>query len=333
METSIGGSRYFLKFIDDHSRKTGYRIKTLRTDNGLEYINKDLKEMLITSGIRHQLTIRYTPKQNGVAERANRSIVERARSMLFEAELPKPYWAEAVATAAYLINRSPNSRIRYEILEELWTGEKQNLSHLRIFGCKAIAHVSKKLRQKFDSKKEELMFVGYCENSKGYRLIDPRTKKIVKSRDVVFLEEFKDSKTKEPNHIQLLDEENESDMEKDDDSSDTAAIKRDDEEETISDYSDCVEENESKQLVETQSNLPRKSTRVPKPVSRDDFYMYLTKESIAEVPETVEEALVSPDSKQWIKAMEEEYDSLVANNTWTTVDLPIGQKTLNTKWV
>ncbi|KMQ82772.1 gag-pol polyprotein, partial [Lasius niger] len=178
------------------------------------------------------------------------------------------------------------------------------------------------------------MFVGYCENSKGYRLIDPRTKKIVKSRDVVFFEEFKDSKTKEPNYIQLqLDEEDESDMEKDDDSSDTAAIERDDEEETISDYSDCVEENESKQLIETQSNLPRRSTRVPKPVSRDDFNMYLTKESIAEVPETVEEALVSPDSKQWIKAMEEEYDSLVANNTWTTVDLPIGQKTLNTKWV
>jgi len=100
----------------------------------------------------------------------------------------------------------------------------------------------------------------------------------------------------------------------DDDSSDAESTEKDYKRETISEYSDCVEEEEPEQPIETQSNLPRRSTRVPKPVNRDDFHLYLTKESTTEIPETVEEALASPDNKHWIKAMEEEYRSLPKEN-------------------
>lgn len=170
--TSIGGSRYFLIFVDDFSKKvfvyflkekgqvteiflefkalvekqTGKRIKILRSDNGREYITKELENYLKKTGIKHQYTIRYTPEQNGVAERENRSIVERAKSMLFGAELPKVYWAEAVATAVYLLNRSPNSSIERKMPEELWSGSTPSLDHLRVFGCTAYAHVPKELR-------------------------------------------------------------------------------------------------------------------------------------------------------------------------------------------
>lgn len=253
--------------------------------------------------------------------------------MLFEAELSKQYWAEVVATAVYLLNRSPNSSIKYETPEELWTGEKHNLSHLRIFGCKAVAHIPNELRQKFDSKGEELMFVDYCEDSKGYRLIDPQTKKIAKSRDVVFLKDFREGETKTPAFIKLqFNEERECDVERNNTPTDKTAYDTDDEENNFVDSID-IEQTEPKLSTEKQPNLPRKSTRIRKPVNREDYCTYLIKNEVTKDPETIEEALALPKSKQWIKAMEEECESLITNKTWTFVDLPERQKTLDTKWI
>lgn len=138
-QRSIDGSRYFLTFIDDYSRylyiymlehkdqvpetfkefkdmaerQTGEKIKVLRTDNGKEYVNQRLKAILKDSGIIHQQTMRYTP-QNGLAERMNRSIVEKARTLLSDARLGKDYWGEAVSTSVYLLNRSPTKRLWME---------------------------------------------------------------------------------------------------------------------------------------------------------------------------------------------------------------------------
>lgn len=171
---AMNGTNYFVTFVDNYSKKaftylmkhknevkdifeefcleveneTDRKIKILRFDNGLEYISKELRDRLKASGIKHQTTIRYTPEQNRVSERMNRTIVERAKCMLFNAGLPKSYWGEAVLTATYLINRSPTSRIPKEIPEEQWTETKQDLSHLCVFGCRAFAHVPKELRQK-----------------------------------------------------------------------------------------------------------------------------------------------------------------------------------------
>lgn len=168
---SIGGAKYFITFIDDHSRKmflyfiknksnaynkfkefkalvenqTGHKIK-IRTDNGREYLSNEFAEILKNSGIKYQTTISYNPQQNGVAERANRTIVERARSMLIGADLPKKYWAEATSTATYLINRSPSKAIREKTPEEIWTGMQTDLQHLRVFGCIALAHIPKEKR-------------------------------------------------------------------------------------------------------------------------------------------------------------------------------------------
>lgn len=256
--------------------------------------------------------------------------------MLFEAELSKQYWAEAVAMAVYLLNRSPNSSIKYETPEELWTGEKHNLSHLRIFGCKAVAHIPKELRQKFDSKGEELMFIGYCEgycDSKGYRLIDPQTKKITKSRDVVFLEDFREGETKTLDFVKLqFNEERECDVERNKTPTDKTAEDTDDKESNFVDSID-IEQTEPKPSTEKQPNLPRRSTCIRKPVNREDYCMYLIRNEVTKDPETIEEALASPESKQWIKAMEEERESLITNKTWTVVNLPEGQKTLDTKWI
>jgi transposase InsO family protein len=107
----------------------------LRTDSGGEYVNNSLKDFLAVHGIKHQTTIPFTLEQNGVAKRVNRSIVEKTRSMIFEAGCSKRLWAEACNTAVYLKNRSPHSSVPGKTPEEVWSGTKVDLSHLRVLAA------------------------------------------------------------------------------------------------------------------------------------------------------------------------------------------------------
>ena len=94
------------------TNECGENIATLRTDNGEEHLSREFQELLKSKGIKHELTIPHTSEQNGVAERMNRTLVESARAMIAHAGLPNAYWAEAVATAAYLKNRLTTSALK-----------------------------------------------------------------------------------------------------------------------------------------------------------------------------------------------------------------------------
>ena len=98
-------------------------------------------------GIFRQLTAAYSAQQNGVAERKNRTLVEAARCMLKDANIGSRFWAKAVHTVAYLQNRSPTKALDGKTPEEVYSGYKPNVSHLRVFGCEAYAHVPKERRQ------------------------------------------------------------------------------------------------------------------------------------------------------------------------------------------
>lgn len=211
---SLGGAKYFVTFIDDYSRfmvvksmkeksevirhfkeyrswaqnATNRRIKMFRTDNGGEFISKEFNELLAKLGISRQTTPPYTPEHNGVAERANRTIMESARSMILGAHLDASYWGEAVMAAVYLRNRSPSRSVQGMTPYQAWTGEKPSLSHLRVFGCRAFAHIPDETRTKLDPKAVECVFVGYSLTSKAYRLYDPTRERIIISRDVTCLE-------------------------------------------------------------------------------------------------------------------------------------------------
>ena len=150
---SVGGSIYFLTFIDDYSnyvsvymlkRKrevfekfieflamaenfTGKRLKKFRSDNGGEYISDEFDKYLKKRGILTEPTVPYTPQQNGKAERLNRTILDNVRSMLHHAKLPKRWWAEAVAACVYLRNRSPTSSFKGATPYERWHGVKSNV--------------------------------------------------------------------------------------------------------------------------------------------------------------------------------------------------------------
>jgi hypothetical protein len=135
-----------------------------------------------------QSTSRYTPQQNGVAERKNQTIMNMARSLLKEKCLSNAFWVEAVACSPCLLNRSPTTSLNMKVPQEECSGTKLNVSHPRTFGCIAYAHIPSELRKKLDDKSEKCIFTGYSETSKAYRLYNPISKKLILSRDVKFLE-------------------------------------------------------------------------------------------------------------------------------------------------
>ena len=123
-------------------KQTGKSVKLLRTDNVLEFCQGEFNEFCKNEGIVRHHTVRYTPQQNGVAERMNKTLLERARCMLSNAGLPNTFWAEAVNTACYLVNRSPSTAIDCLTPLEKWSGTPANYTDLKIFGCPANAHVN-----------------------------------------------------------------------------------------------------------------------------------------------------------------------------------------------
>ena len=179
-----GGNAYFLSIVDDYSRKvwvyllknksdafskfkqwkilienlTDEKLKTLRTDNGLEFYNDEFGTFCRECGIQRHTSVRKTPQQNGVAERMNRALLNKSRCMLFNSGLSKTFWGEAVLTAAYLVNRCSSSAINFKTLEEMWKGKPPDLSHLRVFGCSVYTHQS---GGKLEPRAIKCVFLGY----------------------------------------------------------------------------------------------------------------------------------------------------------------------------
>ena len=101
-------------------------------------------------------------------------------------KISKEFWAEAVACAIYLCNRSPTKALDKMTPQEAWSGRKPSVSHLRVFGCLAYVHVPDESRTKLDDKSKKFVFIGYDEKFKGYKLFDPTNNKLIVSRDVQF---------------------------------------------------------------------------------------------------------------------------------------------------
>ena len=225
---SLGKAKYFLLFKND---ATGYKyvyflkwksdvydafeggrmvnnlfgqpMKFLRSNNGREFCNISMQEYLSKVGIVLETTAPHTPQQNAASERENRTVVESARTMFHAKQLPYFLWAEAVNTVVYLQNRMPNSRTGNSTPYEKWYGKKPSLCHLKSFGTEAYVHIPKIFRRKLDSKATKMLFVGYDGHSSNYRLFNPETRKVVQSRDVLFMEESVDHRPKDPDVAML----------------------------------------------------------------------------------------------------------------------------------
>ena len=142
-------------------------IKVLRTDRGGEYTSGILNDFCKEHGIVHHYTMPYTPQQNGVAERRNRTLMDMVRSMMSYSDLPLFFWGEALHTAVYLLNHSPSKAVTVTPYE-LWTGRRSLLRHLAVWGCNAQIRVQNQHRIKLQPKSTPRIFIGYSTESKGY---------------------------------------------------------------------------------------------------------------------------------------------------------------------
>jgi len=153
---------------------SGCKVDTLRSDRGGKYMSKEFNAFLADCGIKHQCKVPYTPQQNGIVERKNRSLMEMARCMVKSQAMPHTFWLEAVMCAAYVLNRCPTKALKSVTpYESSWHGRKPYVAHLRVFGCLAYALVPEQHCRKLDDKVVKCIFVGYNAESKGYHLYHP----------------------------------------------------------------------------------------------------------------------------------------------------------------
>ena len=210
---SLSGSTYYVSFTDDHSRFSsvfflshksqvsqaflrfknrcenlhGTKIKTLKCDNGGEFLSLSLKKICDEAGIRIDYSPPYTPQLNGVAESINRVLLTKTRALLGHANLDSKFWADAVNTANYLRNISPTRKLDKITPYERWYGSKPKVSHLRIWGCRAFVHNEGNHRKsKIQPRATPMIFVGYGDDHYGYRVFDPRSNKIFVRHHVSF---------------------------------------------------------------------------------------------------------------------------------------------------
>src|ERR1700678_315773 len=200
---SINHKRYYVSFTDDYSRDTNVyflhtkdetfnayqtyeawlsnqfeaKIKSLRSDRGGEYLSVEFSAHLKKVGTVRRLTAHDTPEHNGVAERLNRTLLEKVRPMLHESDLPKFLWAEATAHAVYLKNRTWTRTIGDTTPFELLNGHKPSVGNLQPWGCKVRVHNT--TGTKLDGRSSIRRWRGFdAETRNGHRIYWPERRRV-----------------------------------------------------------------------------------------------------------------------------------------------------------
>jgi hypothetical protein len=341
---------YFLKTKDESFSKfqdfknlvenqTGRHIQDFRTDNGKEFDSFKYDKLCRASGIKRELTMPYNPQQNGVAERKNRTIYEAVRAMMHDQNLPLSLWAEAVSTAVYIQNRCPHKALEAKIHEEVFTGIKPLVDHLRIFGSPVYIHIPKKKRTKLEPSGKKRTFVGYSETSKAYRIYIPGQKFIEVSRDVTFHEEAAFRRARE---LPCDSEEPEAppldfpDSLPDEQREETSELPMDPSRDTIEFPMEIPHVKRKptwcQEILKEAEKLsaPKGTFRESKKPDKYSGLIANLNTVIDSEPSTFVEAF---KHQVWKDVMNEEYDSILKNDVWTIVPRPHGKSVVTSKWL
>jgi len=354
-EPSRGGALCFGTFTDDFSRwtdvvflqkksdllsenkkwltkaqlHTGTKIKILRSDNGGEYGSNAFKALHDENGTKHQATVFDTPQQNEVAERLHRVLEEMARTMMRHKDVDQDLVADAIKTRVYIKNRVSSRPLPVgKTPFELWTGNKPNVSHMRVSGstCWVVLHKSH-INGKFGDKAAKGVFLRYPDGSKAYKVILDDGK-IVKARSVVFAE-TNVSEVAEAAEELPEDEvgEVETGLSSTSDGEDVDADNDDDDykQDDVSDKS--ADDNQgsggSKDTLRRSGRAQRPPVEHWRPLS---LVAHKT-------PTTYVQAVQGQESANWQISMDEEMEAIRKNKTWRLTDRPASRRVLKGKWV
>lgn len=335
------------------------RVRKLRCDNGTEYTGGLMREICEREKVEVQFTEPNTPEHNGVAERFNQTIQERVRAMIFDSGVPKHFWDLAVGTAVHVYNRSPHRSINFsKPIEIFWPNGKCRVEKFKRFGCVCYVHRNKNRLTKLEKRAVLGVLVGYTET--GYRILLPKTKKVIRAKHVRFVE----NKTyKNLDSIDTVDDESEQTVSENEwFLNQTSEVKqRSDEGETIGvretdngKPNDELENASSERAQEVQgmegacSNSEREDfeideieceeieahfidalNKLKEAIEREqnvcddqDDNLYLLLVNLIGDPVTYEEAMVSPQKRNWENAINEELEAMLKNQVWEIVPRP-----------
>jgi len=351
----------FKKFKTLVEKEVGSLVECLRTDRGGEFTSKEFNEYCSMNEIKRQLTAAYTPQQNGVAERMNRTIMNLVRSILSEKHIPREFWPEAVNWCIHTLNRSPTTTVKEVTPEEAWSGVKPSVGYFRVFGCIGHVHVPYEKRTKLDSRSTKCVLLGVSEETKGYRMFNPLTKKLIISRDVIFEENATWNWTEDNTSILLRwgdndDSIHEEELEEDEEQTQEQIREIGDEAGTgdaeIGDEAgtgDAVEEPEAEEQNEHIQAAGVRNRRAPHwmkdyvmgaglsedyvmgaSLSEEEETQNMVLYTTARDPHTYEEA---KKNHQWREAMDNEIAAIERNDSWELTVLPNNSRKIGVKWI
>ena len=345
---SINGYQYYILFVDDATRyvtvhflkkkdeaaqhvknyiqalKTHKRSpRAIKIDRGKEFLNEVLKTFLDNEGLEIQATAPYSPSQNGIAERMNRTLVELGRAMLKGQELPEFLWEYAIAHAAYLRNRAYTKFLKNKTPYEKWNKSKPNVTHLREFGAPVwVLLQGQNVPRKMLAKSKRRAYVGFDDGSKSVLYYNAETRRVLTSRNYRFLSIT--DKTPPEEIVVAPDIPHEGEM----------------------DRSTLPTGGDSRKRKRGEEDVPeilgkRAKMRVDYRYLDDPYWdkedQDATYQTFAgdpnDVPESLKEAQRSSEWSEWEKAIKIELDQLVETGTWKLVDKPKDAIPISNKFV
>ncbi|GJT57763.1 retrotransposon protein, putative, ty1-copia subclass [Tanacetum coccineum] len=337
------GAIYFITFTDDYSRygyvyllkhkhevfetfkvfknevenQLGKTIKAVRSDRGGEYISQEFKDYLKANGIIQQLTPLYTPQHNGVSERRNRTLLDMVRSMMNLPTLPLSFWDYALESTTCILNMVPTKKVD-KTPYELWYGKVLNLSYLKVWGCEAL--VKRDTPDKLEQRSVKCIFIGYPKETMGYYFYFLPKNKIVVARYAEFFEKRLISQEISGKAVDLEEIQEEEDTT-------PSEITRNIPQE--------VEGFEPPQPSQEEVIPIRRSERTRRAPNRLCLNVEVEEHSLGDFgePANYKAAMLDPESKKWVDAMNAEMQSMIDNMVWVLVDLPPNCKTVGSKWI
>ncbi|UYV65302.1 hypothetical protein LAZ67_3003881 [Cordylochernes scorpioides] len=273
LKDKLSAAEVLKKFIVKRENELNSKLKRLRTDNGTEFINKNLETFIESKGIKHELTTPYTPRSNERVERANRTLLDKGRTLLADSQLPLHFWAEAVNTAAYLYNLTPTTNDPDTTPMEKWKGKKPSVSHIMRFGCEVFYKLENHQRHKLEAKSKRGIFVGYSRCRRTYRVFDITTRVILETADIHFRENNNEDEQLD-NHVL-------SDVDIEEPAPDIMI---------------------NRQTESSGSDRPQRTRTIPKTYKNTKTY-YVLATTNETIPKDYEEAIACEDKKHWENAM------------------------------